>query len=83
MTRVDLSTGDFQGVGGCDNGVHVIASPSHPTTARFGVTVWGWGSGATLEADDETSPKFTRWVSYGYPAGANFAPLNGAVLKAH
>ena len=82
LTRVDLSTGDFHGVGACDNGVHVIASPSHPATARFGVTVWGWGSGATWGPDDETNPRFTRWVSYGYPAGANFAPLNTAVLRA-
>jgi hypothetical protein len=29
---------------------------------------------------DETNPKFSRWVSYGYPAGANFRPLNTAVL---
>jgi hypothetical protein len=81
LTRVDLSTGDFQGVGGCDNGVHVISGAS--PAARFGVTVWGWGNGVTWPPDDETNPRFTRWVSYGYPAGANFAPLNGAVLRAH
>jgi hypothetical protein len=84
MTRVDLSTGDFQGVGGCDNGVHVIASSS--SGASFGVTVWGWGNDVTWptdQGDDEENPKFTRWVSYGYPAGANFKPLNGAILNAH
>ncbi len=81
MTRVDLSTGDFQGVGGCDNGVHTIVS-SLPG-ARFGVTVWGWGNNVTWAPDDEANPKFTRWVSYGYPAGANFKPLSGAVLSAH
>jgi hypothetical protein len=84
MTRVDLSTGDFQGVGGCDNGVHVISSTSQ--NARFGVTVWGWGNDITWPTDngatDEENPKFTRWVSYGYPAGANFKPLNSAVLPA-
>jgi hypothetical protein len=85
FTRVDLSTGDFQGVGGCDNGVHVIASPSSPAAARFGVTVWGWGNDITVPTDsqaDETNPKFTRWVSYGYPAGANFAPISTAILSA-
>ncbi|HEX8789968.1 MAG TPA: hypothetical protein VF765_03390 [Polyangiaceae bacterium] len=79
FTRVDLSTGDFQGVGGCDNGVHVIRGAS--LDARFGVTIWGWGNTVTWPTDDgaadETNPRFTRWVSYGYPAGANFAVLNG------
>jgi hypothetical protein len=28
------------------------------------------------------NPLFTRWVSYGYPAGANFKPLNTAVVSA-
>lgn len=95
MTRVDLSTGDFQAVGACDNGVHTIAAtiPGAPTGAgapvpRFTVTIWGWGSGATFfpdnpSAGDEANPKFTRWVSYGYPAGANFQPLNNVVLSAH
>jgi hypothetical protein len=84
MTRVDLSTGDFQGVGGCDNGVHTIVS--NPPSALFGVTVWGWGNNVTWPpdntAEDEANPKFTRWVSYGYPAGANFKPLSKAVLPA-
>jgi hypothetical protein len=95
MTRVDLSTGDFQGVGGCDNGVHTISgslptSPgSLPPSPLVGVTVWGWGNEATWPTDiinanqnDEVNPKFTRWVSYGYPAGANFKPLNSAVFSA-
>jgi hypothetical protein len=85
MTRIDLSTGNFQGVGGCNNGVHLISSPS--TTASFGVTVWGWGNDITWPTDngttDEENPLFTRWVSYGYPAGANFTPLNTAVLSAN
>jgi hypothetical protein len=83
MTRVDLSTGNFQGVGGCNNGVHLIASSS--PTGSFGVTVWGWGNDITFPTDttaDEENPQFTRWVSYGYPAGANFKPLNTAVIPA-
>jgi hypothetical protein len=81
FTRVDLSTGKFQGVGKCDNGVHVIAA--YPFTSVFGVTVWGWGSAATDDdAGDQTNPLFSRWVSYGYPAGANFAALNSAVISA-
>ncbi len=85
MTRVDLSTGNFQGVGNCNNGVHVISTAS--STASFGVTVWGWGNDITwptdnIPAGDEQNPLFTRWVSYGYPAGANFKPLNSAVLLA-
>ncbi len=96
MTRVDLSTGDFLGVGGCDNGVHTITAtiPGAPTMGsgapvpQIGVTVWGWGNGITWPPDnhastDETNPKFTRWVSYGYPAGANFQALNNVVLSAH
>jgi hypothetical protein len=88
MTRVDLSTGNFEGVGGCDNGVHTIAAGpaidggAASPGARFGVTVWGWGNPVTFGPDDETNPKFTRWVSYGYPAGANVAPLNTVVFAA-
>jgi len=96
MTRVDLSTGNFQGVGDCDNGVHTLAAtiPGAPTGSgapvpHVGVTIWGWGNGVTSPPDgilkneeDELNPKFTRWVSYGYPAGANFQPLNNVVLPA-
>jgi hypothetical protein len=92
MTRVDLSTGNFQGVGNCNNGVHTITASlvtppgSLPPTPLVGVTVWGWGNESTWPTDvtitDETNPKFTRWVSYGYPAGANFKPLNAAVFSA-
>jgi hypothetical protein len=86
FTRVDLSTGNFQGVGQCNNGVHVVeasfggdASTGSP---KFGMTVWGWGSGATLQQDIEDDPKFTRWVSYGYPVGADITQLNNVVMSA-
>jgi hypothetical protein len=89
FTRIDLSTGDFEGVNGCDNGVHLIqgAFPAGTGdggtgTPAFGVTVWGWGNDVTWPPDDDTNPLYTRWVSYGYPAGANFAPLNGVVVPA-
>ncbi len=93
MTRVDLSTGNFQGVGNCNNGVHIIsaalagAAGNPPPTPYLGVTIWGWGNDITWPTDnfvltDETNPNFTRWVSYGYPAGANFKPLNTVVLSA-
>jgi hypothetical protein len=95
MTRVDLSTGNFQGVGACNNGVHSIEAAlaavpptdgASPPSPRFGVTVWGWGNDITWPSDmtaaDEVNPLFTRWVSYGYPAGANFQPLNSAVITA-
>jgi hypothetical protein len=89
MTRTDLSTGDFQGVGMCNNGVHTIQGSVNagvdgqaPPVAQFGVTVWGWGNDITYAGTDETNPKSTRWVSYGYPAGANFKPLNAARLPA-
>jgi len=91
FTRIDLSTGDWIGQNGCDNGVHSIvaafgADAGAAGTAAFGVTVWGWGNDVTWAPDnggsDETNPLFTRWVSYGYPAGANFAKLNSVVVPA-
>jgi hypothetical protein len=59
-TRVDLVTGDFEGVGGCANGRQEMAS-----ALPFGVTVWGWGT-----------TQQTKLVSYAYPAGAGFQPIN-------
>ncbi len=91
FTRIDLSTGDWVGQNGCDNGVQSIvgsfASDAGKTgAAAFGVTVWGWGNDITWPTDngstDETNPLFTRWVSYGYPAGANFSTLNSVVVPA-
>jgi len=63
-TRVDLVTGDFMNVGGCSNGRHEMWSDQ-----KFGVTVWGWG----------TTP-LTANVSYAYPAGAGFRPINQVVV---
>jgi hypothetical protein len=91
FTRTDLSVNDFQGVGGCNNGVHTMVasfagSPASPVPF-MGLTVWGWGSLRTLPIPDdpgtETNPAFTRWVSYGYPAGANITQLNSVVVSAH
>jgi hypothetical protein len=89
-TRIDLSTGDFQGQNGCDNGVHTISGslPSMgdagpPAVPRFGVTIWGFGNGVTWPPDDESNPKFTRWVSYGYPAGADVKQLNSVIVPAN
>ncbi len=59
-TRVDLVTGNFIGVGGCTNGPQTMSSDE-----PFGVTVWGWGT-----------TQQTLRVSYAYPAGAGFKPIN-------
>ena len=91
FTRVDLSTGNFQGQNGCNNGVHVIeaALPSMTDGGAgpvpfFGVTVWGWGNLITDPTPgDDTNPAYTRWVSYAYPAGANFTQLNSVVVPAN
>ena len=63
FTRIDLSTGDFVGQNGCDNGVHSIVGTlqglggdAGGATPAFGVTVWGWGNDITLAADDERRP---------------------------
>ena len=99
FTRIDLSTGNFQGQNGCNNGVHTIKGSfaseagveAGSGTPYFGVTVWGWGNTVTdplpdtLEAGPlmgENAPNFTRWVSYAYPAGSNFAKLNDVVVPA-
>ncbi len=65
-TRVDVVTGDFMGVGGCTNGRQEMSSAQ-----PFGVTVWGWGN-----------TQQTKLVSYAYPAGAGFQPINKVVVPA-
>ena len=76
-TRVDLSTGNFTGVGSCDNGRHQMKS-----TAPFNVTVWGWGSAATGGA--YMAPNFpgfyTQAVSYAYPAGMSVRSINNVIV---
>ncbi|MBN2197368.1 MAG: hypothetical protein JW751_31485 [Polyangiaceae bacterium] len=66
---MDLVTGNFQGVNGCANGRHLIESK-----APFGVTVWGWGSAASL-------PFYSQYVSYAYPAGTGVKPVNTTVVQ--
>jgi hypothetical protein len=94
FTRIDLSSGDFVGQNGCDNGVHTmtatlpdVGDAGPAPTPLFGVTIWGWGNPITWPPDnlgsDEANPKFTRWVSYAYPAGANISKLNNVVLPAN
>jgi IgGFc binding protein len=87
FTRVDLSTANWNGVGGCDNGVHTLQAvfpglDSGVPVPRFGVTVWGWGNTITLPNPDDSDPRSTRWVSYAYPAGANFTKLNSVIVPA-
>ena len=65
--RVDLITGNFQGVGNCSTGRHEIKSDG-----RFGLWVWGWGTPLTSF--------FTENVSYGYPGGMNVQPINQIVI---
>jgi len=69
FTWVRLVTGNFESVGGCDNGARHMESDG-----PFAVTVWGWGSPATGGVYPE--PSFTRWVSYAYPAAAGIATLH-------
>ncbi len=71
-TRIDLSTGNFQGQNGCNNGRHGITS-----AAPFGLTVWAWGSAATGSG---LTGFYTQYVSYAYPAGQSIAPINVVVV---
>lgn len=77
LARVDLSTGNFHGVGGCSNGPHTIHS-----AAPFGLTVWGWGSAATggVYGKPNAGGFYTQAVSYAYPAGASVSPINSVVI---
>jgi hypothetical protein len=52
--------------GTCNNGVHVMNSPT-----PFGVWVWGWGSDDTMSG----------WVSYGFPAGEGVLPINTVIIQ--
>ncbi len=63
-TRIDLVTGNFEDVNGCSNGRHEMSSDK-----PFGVTVWGWGTSASVDFD-------TLFVSYAYPAGASVRGIN-------
>jgi len=69
FTRVDLVTGNFGSVAGCNNGLHTAKS-SQP----FGLVVWGWGSAATGLFS-------TQAVSYAYPAGASIKPINNIIIE--
>jgi len=68
-TRLDLVTGNFQKVGNCDNGRHLAKSDG-----PFGLTVWGWGSGATK------GTFFSEACSYAYAAGMSVQPINTVVV---
>jgi len=67
-TRIDLVTGNFQDQGNCSNGRHEMSS-----TNPFGVTVWGWGSSASIGFN-------SVYVSYAYPAGAAIKSINDVVI---
>jgi hypothetical protein len=66
-TRIDLVTGNYEPVNGCDNGRHEMTS-----AAPFAVTVWGWGG----YSEHPPWSGGTGAVSYAYPAGAGVASLN-------
>jgi hypothetical protein len=79
VASADLVTGNFERVGSCDNGRHVMQS-----TAAFGVTIWGWGSAATGGVSDPTQAQggglYSQYVSYAYPAGASVQSINQVVV---
>jgi hypothetical protein len=66
-TRIDLSSHNFVGQNGCNNGRHEIKSNS-----PFGLWVWGWGTPETTT--------FTANVSYGYPGGMSLHQINTVVI---
>jgi hypothetical protein len=70
--RVDISSGQFQGQNGCDNGLN-HASSMQP----FGLTVWGWGTEVTGQSGQAG---YSQYVSYAYPAGAGVQTINEVVV---
>ena len=67
-TRLDLVTGNFMSVNGCNNGLHVATSQQ-----PFGLVVWGWGSAASVNFSSQA-------VSYAYPAGASVKQINNVII---
>ncbi|WP_437602224.1 IgGFc-binding protein [Sorangium sp. So ce590] len=63
-TRVNIVSGNFEGFADCSNGRREMISE-----LPFGVTVWGWGAIQNHQL-----------VSYAYPAGAGFQPINEVVV---
>ncbi len=74
-TYVDLVTGNFMPLNGCNNGRQEAKSD-----APFAVTVWGWGSGATGGDAIGLQFPYSQYVSYAYPAGAAVEPLSEVVV---
>ena len=72
---LDLVTGNFQPMNGCDNGRHEALSD-----APFAITVWGWGSGATGGDPSLLQFPYSQYVSYAYPAGASVQSLSQVVV---
>jgi hypothetical protein len=72
FVRADLSSGQFQGQNGCDNGLNRAFS-----ALPFGLTVWGWGTEAT---GSYGQPGYSQYVSYAYPAGASVQTINEVIV---
>lgn len=72
---VELSRGNYEAVGACNNGVHQAHSEG-----PFGITVWGWGSGATGGDPDNVMFPYSQYVSYAYPAGAGVRSVTDVVV---
>lgn len=70
---VQLTSGNFEPQGNCDNGRHEITSDG-----PIALTVWAWGSAATGGEIDK--PPYSQFVSYAYPAGAAVRSVNQVVV---
>ncbi len=73
-TRIDLMRGNFAPQHGCSSARQAMQSAE-----PFAATMWGWGSRATgvgRLTDGGMDGVNTRRISYGYPAGAGFRPVN-------